>query len=145
MSNGSLETYEVLDPGFHEAFRGIKPHYQMKVRKIGIPEASRTTQSITYNINGNNARINQSSIDNSSNTVNIDARAVTYINELRSAISAAPISESEKVSAIEVVEEIQEQLESGKPKKSIVTALLNSLPHVESVTSIAASISGLFL
>lgn len=144
MSNGGQETYEVLDPGFHEAFHGIKPHYQMMVRKLGIPEASRAAQSITFNINGNNARVNQNSIDNSSNTGNVDARAVTYINELKSAISAAPISESEKISAIEAAEGIQEQFESGKPKKSIVTALLNSLPHVESVTAIAATISGLF-
>ena len=39
MSNGGEETYEVIDPGFHEKFHSIPAGYQMVMRKLGIPEA----------------------------------------------------------------------------------------------------------
>ena len=39
VSNGAEETYEVIDPGFHEKFHGIPARYQMDVRKLGVPEA----------------------------------------------------------------------------------------------------------
>jgi len=32
-SNGLRETYEVVDPGFHEKFSGIDAHYQIEVRR----------------------------------------------------------------------------------------------------------------
>jgi hypothetical protein len=32
-SNGLRETYEVVDPGFHEKFGGIDAHYQIEVRR----------------------------------------------------------------------------------------------------------------
>lgn len=49
MSNGGNETFKVIDPGFHEGVHGIPAHYQMKVQKLGIPEAKKAIQSITYN------------------------------------------------------------------------------------------------
>jgi hypothetical protein len=61
MSNGAQETYEIIDPGFYESFGRIAANYQMQVKKLGIPEATRAVQSITYNISGNNARVNQNS------------------------------------------------------------------------------------
>ena len=71
MSNGGEETYEVIDPGFHEKFHGIPAGYQMDVRKLGIPEAKSAIQNITYNVTGHNARINQNSVDQSVNIVNV--------------------------------------------------------------------------
>lgn len=35
MSNGGQETFEIIDPGFHEAFHGISAGYQMQVKKLG--------------------------------------------------------------------------------------------------------------
>jgi hypothetical protein len=52
MSNGGEEIFEVIDPGFHEKFHGIPAGYQMDVRKLGLPEAEKAVQSITYNISG---------------------------------------------------------------------------------------------
>ena len=39
MSNGGEETYEVIDPGFHEDQGGIPACYQMTHKKLGMPEA----------------------------------------------------------------------------------------------------------
>jgi len=52
MSNGAEETFRVLDPGFHEKFHSIPAGYQMRVVKLGVPEAAKAIQNITYNITG---------------------------------------------------------------------------------------------
>lgn len=41
MSNGGEETYEVIDPGFHESFGDLPAHYEIKYRKIGTQAANR--------------------------------------------------------------------------------------------------------
>ena len=143
MSNGAQETYEVIDPGFYEPFGSIPANYQMQVKKLGIPEATRAVENITYNISGNNARINQSSIDNSTNVVNIDARSVQYIAALRSEVESLDLPASEKHAALEVIDEVEGQIKSGRPKKAVVSALLNALPHVANIASIIASLVAL--
>lgn len=144
-SLGQDETYKVIDPKFSEGSGSgaIPRHYKLKVKKLGIPEAKAAVQSITYNFNGHNARVNNSSVDNSVNTVQIDNRAQTYINELREVLRNAQLSDSERDEALEVADAIEAQFESGKPKKSVIGALLAGLPSIESVLSIAASIAEL--
>jgi len=139
-SIGSEEMFLVIDPGFHEKFGGIPASYQMKVRKLGLPEAQRAIQHLTVNMNGHGARFNNQSADNSTNTVTINTSVVNHIQNLRTAIQKAVLSEDEKNAALDVVEAIEDQVVSGKPKKSIVTALLASLPAVESITNIGKNI-----
>lgn len=143
MSNGAEETYRVIDPGFQEEFEDIEAHYQMQVQKLGLPEAKSAIQSITYNISGHNTRINQNSIDNSINTVQIDARAVQYVDDLRKEIERASLPTPEKTEALEIVDEIEAAFRSGLAKKSVVNAMLRSLPHVANIASIASALGGL--
>ena len=66
MSNGETETFQIIDPGFHEGTgRSIPAHYQMKVKKLGLSEAEKAIQSTTSNIGDHNAT------DYSNNVVNI--------------------------------------------------------------------------
>lgn len=143
MSTGAQETYEVVDPGFYERFGSIPANYQIQMKKLGAPEATRAVQHITYNITGHNARINQSSTDNSTNVVNIDARAIQYIAALRSEIESLNLPAAEKQAALELVQEVEGQIKAGKSKKAVVSALLGALPHVASITSIVASLVAL--
>lgn len=143
MSNGAEETYRVIDPGFYEAFHGIPSNYQMEVQKLGVPEAKQAVQTINFNITGHNARINQNSVDNSTNVVQVDSAALQNLEALRAEINRLQISEKDRFSAIEVVDSVEEQFKSGNPKKSVVSALLNSLPHVANITSIVAAIVSL--
>lgn len=138
-SNGAVETFEVIDPGFHEAFHGIKAHYQMSVRKLGLPEAKQRVESITYNITGHNARINNHSVDQSTNTVNIGADLREYIDGLRQVIRSLTDSQ-QKQDALEVVDAVEVQLASPKPSKTVISTLLNALPHVASISSLASAI-----
>jgi len=143
MSNGAEETYKVIDPGFYEKFGGIPANYQMDVEKLGLQDAKKAIQHITYNITGNNARVNQNSIDSSYNVVQIDNRILNHISELRQELAKLDIPDSERQSAYEIVDELDSQFQSGKPKKSIVSALLASLPHAANIATIASAILSL--
>ncbi|MES2948633.1 MAG: hypothetical protein V4858_08825 [Pseudomonadota bacterium] len=143
MSNGAEETFRVIDPGFNEEFYEIPAGYQMDVRKLGLPEAKSAVQSITYNISGNNARVNQNSIDNSTNLVQIDGRVSQHITALRREIDESGLSAKEKADANEIVDGVDDAFQSGKPKKAVVTALLSALPHMANVASIVSGIVSL--
>lgn len=138
-SNGAVETFEVIDPGFHEAFHGIKAHYQMSVRKLGLPEAKERIESITYNITGHNARINNHSVDQSTNTMNIGADFGEYIDGLRQVIPRLTDTR-QKQDALEIVDAVEVQLASPKPSKTVVSTLLKALPHVASIATLASAI-----
>lgn len=101
--------------------------------------ASPPTQ-ITYHINGNNARVNHQSVDNSINSVTMNSTVTNYIRELRDAIQRANISDDQRASAVEVMDEVESQIASGKPKRAILAPLLASLPAIESITSISSNL-----
>ncbi|OZI28906.1 hypothetical protein CEG14_23570 [Bordetella genomosp. 1] len=142
-SNGAVETFEVIDPGFHEAFHGIEAHYQMSVRKLGLPEAKQRIESIIYNITGHNARINNHSVDKSTNVITIGADFRDYIDGLRQVVQSLTDAK-QKQDALEIVNAVEAQLASPKPSKTVVSTLLNALPHVASIATLASAIiSGL--
>ena len=143
MSNGGVETYEVIDPGFVEAIMDFEAHYQMRVRKMGMPEAEKAVRNITYNISGANARVNNHSVDNSINNVTISPEVPSLIAELRAELSKLGLSSQEQVEVGEVVDEIESQLSTQAPKKTVIKSLLAALPHVETVASISALILGM--
>ena len=140
MSNGGEETFEVIDPGFYEEFHGIPANYQMDVRKLGIPEATKAVQNTTYNISGNNARINQDSVDNSINTVSIYPQAIEHIEAMRAEINRLITEQSVQDEASEVVNAIDTQFQTGKPSKAVVSTLLKGLPAVGSIASLGSFI-----
>lgn len=143
MSNGGKETFVVLDPGFHEGLGPIPAGYRVRVRKMGLPEAQSAVQSITYNVSGSNARINNHSVDNSTNFVQDDSGEVArLLAELRSKVNAAPLLPADRSEALEIIEGVESQFASAKPKRSVVKAMLNALPHVATVaTTIGALVS----
>ena len=138
MSNGAEETFEVIDLGFHEKFHSIPAGYQMQVRKLGIPEARSAIQSITYNVTGNNARINQNSIDQSVNVVQLPPDVAENLDALRHEINRLIQEGHQRKEAIDVVDAIEEQFNSGSPKKSVVRALVSGLPAAGSIASIGS-------
>lgn len=143
MSNGAEETFEVIDPGFHEAFHAIPASYQMRVRKLGLPEADRAVQSITYNLNGPNSRVNQNSVDNSANTVTVNPDVLELIGALRVELARLQLPEAEKASASEIIDAVEHQVQAEKPSKVAVKTLLSALPHAASIASIVSAIAAL--
>lgn len=143
MSNGSEETYRVIDPGFHEKFHDIPAGYQMDVIKLGIPEAKAAVQHITYYISGTNNRVNQHSIDNSFNVVNSNHELRELISALRDEIDRLNLPEEEQLASCEVIDAVEAQVESSKPSKAVVKTLLNGLPNAGSIASIGSFIVSL--
>lgn len=138
MSNGGEETYEVIDPGFHERHGSIAAGYQITHKKLGLPEAEKAVQNITYNISGPNARVNNHSTDNSKNVVNISSDVSEHIAMLRTEIERLINNNQEKQEALEVVDAIEGQFTSEKPSKAVVKTLLASLPSAGSIASIGS-------
>ncbi|KWS07500.1 MULTISPECIES: hypothetical protein [Pseudomonas syringae group] len=140
MSNGGSETFEVVEPGFYEAVMDFEAHYQMVVRRMGEAEAEKVSHSTVYNFYGNNARVNNQSVDNSVNTVYSNTEISNLVAGLRSEVEKIELPDAEKLEALDVVDEIKTQIDSPAPKKNIVRRLIDSLPKVESLTTIGASI-----
>lgn len=144
LSNGGEETYQVVDPKFYEHTPGASgPHYQLKVKKLGLPEAQAAVQHV-YNVSGNNARVNVGSVDNSTNIANINDAVVEQIEVLRKEITSLTLSPEQRADALDVVTAVQEQFAQGKPKRSIVMALLESLPKVATIAAAVAKIAAVF-
>jgi len=140
MSNGGTETFKVIDPGFNEGFHGIPAHYQMKVQKLGVPEVEKAIHSIIYNISGPNARINNNSADNSTNIININQDIAEHLSALRQEIEKTVKTSEEKKDALDAIDTIQGQFESGKPSKVVIKTLISSLPHAGNIASIGSFI-----
>lgn len=138
MSNGGIETFKVIDPGFHEGLHGIPSHYQMRVQKLGLPEAEKAIQSITYNISGPNARVNNNSVDNSTNISNINSDISEHISMLRQEIQRLINVHEEQKEALELVDAIEGQFKSDSPSKAVLKTLITALPHVGSISSIGS-------
>jgi hypothetical protein len=144
MSNGGKETFEVIDPCFHEAFHSIPAGYNAKVKKLGVPEARAAVQSITYHLNGNNARINNNSVDNSINFVNEhSSEVVSLIEKLRAEIKTANLPKAEQAEALEIVDGVESQFSGTQPKRSLIKAMLAALPHIGAVASTAEALISL--
>ncbi|WP_440057486.1 hypothetical protein ACTACM_00920 [Pseudomonas fragariae (ex Marin et al. 2024)] len=140
-SNGTEDTFEVIDPVFHEQFGGIPANYQIDVKKLGVPQAKQQVHSIVYNVSGAGARVNHQSVDNSVNTITFDSQIQGSLKTIREEIDKSGLPDAEKESAIEVVEELQQQFESGKPRKTVVSALLGALPSIATITTAIGKIA----
>lgn len=143
MSNGAVETYKVIDPGFHEEFHGIPAGYQMDVQKLGLPEAERAVQSITYNLSGPNVRINQNSVDNSVNINNTNQALVEQIQALRNEVKQLNLGYEQENEALEIINAIEDQTNSGNPSKAAVKSLIRGLPSAGNIASIGSFIVSL--
>jgi len=140
MSNGGEETYKVIDPRFFEKTIRFSAFYQMTVHKLGIPEAKAAIKEITINVTGDYARVNQNSVDQSTNVVQVGPDVSDIIERVRHEIRQAIEEEFERRDAFEVVDAIEQEFKSGSPKRSVVKALIQRLPTVGSIASIAASL-----
>ena len=138
MSNGAEETYEVIDPGFHEKLHRIPAGYQMEVRKLGVPEAKGAIHNVTYNVTGSNARINQNSVDQSVNIVQLSSDVSENLEALRQEINRLIEEDSRRLEALEVLDAIEHQFKSGSPKQAVVRALIQGLPVAGSIASIGS-------
>lgn len=145
-SIGKVERYLVIDPGFHEGLRSIPAHYQMDVENMDLPRKTQSAPTVqnVYNLSGNNVRVTHGD-DHSSNTVSIDHSVIQHLDDLRHAVQTAPGLTKEQVQeALEIVEAVREQCLSGVPKKAVLKSMLDALPPIAQIASLATAILGMF-
>jgi hypothetical protein len=101
LPNGLAEEFIVDDPGFHQAFAGMQPHFQVRVHKAGVLNAR--SQPVTYKLSGPNARVNINSRDHSTNTATFGPAPV--FAELRKALDEVGDDDRAKlIAGIEAME-----------------------------------------
>lgn len=147
LSNGRVEMYDVIDSTFNEAWKGFKSSYTVKVRKSGVIDQDEVRYGHIFNVHmtGDNARFNNASNDYSTNTVQIN-KVDDQIAELRNEIEKLQLSKMERDEALELIQELYNQVHSQKPKLSLVKTILTQLSeHGANVASIASVILQLVL
>lgn len=137
MSNGGKETYRVIDPGWHEGSSIIPSGYQMNVENLSVARPAPAMQSVTYNINGDNARVNNHSVDNSTNVVGGGDEVAKVLLSLREEIQSLGLSVGQRQDALDLVDAAEAQFASGSPKKGVLKAILDGLPAAERVVTFA--------
>ncbi len=91
LPSGLVEEYIVEDPGCQAGVGGaVKPHYKVSVRRIDSEPAPAST--IINNIQGENARVNINSTDNSQNLA-ISTHNDAIFEQLREKLIGARLSE----------------------------------------------------
>ena len=76
LPSGVVEQYLILDAGYQSGIGGISAHYQSSVRKNTKIQAPTAAQQVTYNLHGENSRVNINSTDASTNIVNISSNEI---------------------------------------------------------------------
>ncbi|MEM7204089.1 MAG: hypothetical protein AAF628_27755 [Planctomycetota bacterium] len=108
---GGVERYEVVDPGYQAGLNRIPASYQARVRRVSDKPRESPPPAVTnYHLYGANARVNQGSVDVSTNTattVNVDWE------RLRVAIRDGVADEPERAHIAQKVEEMHDAV--GKP------------------------------
>jgi hypothetical protein len=123
------EEYDVLDADFQKAW---PPHfrssYSLKVRKSNVPDNRSPSSNTVVHMYGPNSRFNQNSKDSSINIINQNNDQIQdKIAELQLEIENLNISKQEKFDALELVEALDEQLNSPKPKMILINTIIQDL------------------
>ena len=105
LPSGHVEEYIVEDPGYQRGVGGaIKPHFQAKVRRSDVPAAPART--IINNIQGENARVNIHSVDNSQNLV-VSASNDEIFSQLREMLTGAGLADGEQARIMGTIDEME--------------------------------------
>ena len=138
MSNGAEVTYKVIDPGFHEGFHSIPAGYDMKCKKLGIPEAKKAIQNITYNntinIHGDNQGIAVSGNKNKIINSEFDKKFIELIEIIKT---------SEIEDKNQIIENLKNKKEDKNEFQSYLGTLLTRGAEVTTLTPVIASLLGL--
>ena len=128
LPSGLVEEFIVDDPGFYAGMRGMKAHFQTKVRRSDAPAARPGT--IINNIQGQNARVNIHSTDNSQNMA-LSSAAPAVFQALREVLEKSNLAQEEAV----IIRQAIEKMEKGDRRSRSSNPTLISCPLLQ-ITSL---------
>ncbi|MHC0055447.1 hypothetical protein [Actibacterium sp. D379-3] len=104
LPSGLVDEYIVNEPGFYSGLSGMKAHFQTKVKRSDAPAAQPST--IINNIQGNNARVNINSTDNSQNLA-MEIGASETLRALREELDRSSIPADDAHAIREAIEKME--------------------------------------
>jgi hypothetical protein len=121
---------------------GVKPIIVNENNKmINLQEKSSSKNTPTgvtnITITGNNAKVNQNSVDNSTNIINSND-----ITDLLVKLRSEALQHNLSNDSIEIIDAIEANVTSDKPSKVVAKALIDTLPNLGSIASIGSFILG---
>ena len=121
---------------------GIKPilvneHNEMTNLKEQSASKNAPTGITNITITGNNAKVNQNSVDNSTNIINSND-----ISDLLVKLRNEALHHNLSNDSIEIIDAIEASVTSDKPSKVVAKTLIDSLPNLGSIASIGSFILG---
>ncbi|ABM25315.1 hypothetical protein Sputw3181_2491 [Shewanella sp. W3-18-1] len=135
---GATEQYKVVNPIYHAKSGSFNASYEVKCQKLGIQNDKLDISNITYNFHGHNSRVNNNSLDLSTNMVSINDEIAKQIEILRDEIKKNIIDINEKSDALEIVTALENHFKQEKPSRAVVNSLVRSLPTLASISSIGS-------
>jgi predicted choloylglycine hydrolase len=144
--SGLVETYIVLDRGYHCAFYSIPGHYQAKVkREESISNDKYKSITNNYYLTGQQSKLNINSIDNSVNEINngFNIEQLEALLEKLKETIPENISIEDKTTIDESIDVIQTEIAKPQPKRSMLKTALNGLSALKSTVEFAAALATL--
>jgi hypothetical protein len=142
LPNGLKERYVVMDRGYHGGMRGIPAGYQIEVRKEGRPtESNESTKNVTYNLHGDNSRVNVSSVDASTNINNEEANRL--FKDLRNKLKEEVENREEREELLNKVDELEEAAGSDRFSDKYQEFMAMAADHMGVVSPFASALSQL--
>jgi hypothetical protein len=138
LPNGTDETFEVVDPRFHDETFGIKPHFQVKVRRKGaFPHHTGGHFNIT--MSGANARVNLGSTDNSTNLVG----SAAVFGDMTSAITNGISDAAAREELLRAVKEMRNSRGGGGFLGAYQRFMALAANHMEVIAPFLPALAGL--
>lgn len=128
LPNNKTEKYLILDTRYHNAFYGIPARFECKVEKVTAIK-SQNNSSTVYHISGNNSRVYNNSIDQSSNILNVNTEKL--FSELRQVIQS---SIEYNTNLLELVERMEENKGKNTFTKSYTDFIAAAANHISILT-----------
>jgi len=138
MSNGGEEIYEVIDPRFNEKVLDFPAHYQITHRKLGLPEAKRVIQNITYNHTVNVHGDNQGIASVGDNNINNNSEFNQKFSQLIQEIQRTDIKNGKQI-----VQDLNERKEDKEALQSYLGTLLTKGSEVATLVSTIGALLGM--
>lgn len=140
LPSGLVDEFIVEEPGYYVGLHGSKPHFQTKVRRSDAPAAQPRT--IINNIQGENARVNINSTDNSQNLA-VSSNGKEVLQALLKALENSGIVEVDASAIRKTIEEMAQAKSKESFKQGYVDFMSAAANHVAVFGPLLGALAGL--
>lgn len=136
LPSGLVADYLVDDPGFYSKnVTGVDSLFQTKVRRGG--SSAQQASTIINNIQGDNARVNMHSVDNSSNYV-LKEEGSAIFGQLKELLAASEIPDAEAQNIRGSID----QMEASQTKEGFLKGYQDFMTHAATHITVFAPLLG---